>query len=222
MNMETIVKEKGKRTSVPILPPISGDGRGKGGWGGGMPPGRSHYSLPIHPAKFGLWLFIAASVMLFAAFTSAYIVRSSAGDWLQFGMPSVMWYGTGALILSSVAVHFALKSIKAGKIDLFKKAMLLTVALGGVFIAGQFLGWAQLRASGLYLDTNASSAFFYMLTVTHIVHLIGGIIALSLVTTKGLLGRYNENNCLGVELCATYWHFLDVLWVYLFIFIIIT
>lgn len=219
--METIVREKEKKISVPYIPPDNGGGNGRGGWGGGMPHSRSNYSIPIHPAKFGLWLFIAASIMLFAAFTSAYIVRSGAGDWIRFSIPTVMWFGTGALILSSVSIHFALNSIKNGRIDLFKKAMLFTVLLGGVFITGQFLGWGQLRAQGLYLDTNASSAFFYMLTVTHIVHLIGGIIALSFVTTKGLMEKYNERNYLGVGLCATYWHFLDVLWMYLFVFIII-
>lgn len=221
MIMNTTVTEKSEESAASVIPPGTGNGNGRSGWGGGMPHSRSNYSLPIHPAKFGLWLFIAASMMLFAAFTSAYIVRSSAGDWLRFGIPAVMWFGTAALVLSSGAIHGALKAIRAGKTDLFKKAMSLSVLLGGIFIAGQFIGWDHLRANGLYLDTNASSAFFYMLTVTHIVHLIGGITALTFVTAKGLLGRYTEQNHLGVELCSTYWHFLGALWVYLIIFLTI-
>ncbi len=217
--MNTTVTEKSKKSTASVIPPGYGNGNGRSGWGGGMPHSRSNYSLPIHPAKFGLWLFIAASMMLFAAFTSAYIVRSSGGDWVGFGIPAVMWFGTAALVLSSVTIHFALKSVRAGKTDTFKKALLLSVLLGAIFIAGQFIGWSHLRESGLYLDTNASSAFFYMITVTHIVHLIGGIIALTFVTVKGLLGSYDNQNHLGVELCSTYWHFLGALWVYLILFL---
>ncbi len=221
MSMHTIITEKEQNTTSQVIPPGSGNGNGRSGWGGGMSHSRSHYSLPIQPAKFGLWLFIAAIMMLFAAFTSAYLVRSGGGDWIRFSIPSVMWYGIAALILSSVSIQSALKSIRTGKTDVFRKLLLLGVLLGAVFIAGQFIGWNQLRTSGLYLDTNASSAFFYMITVTHFVHLMGGIIALVFVTGKALLGRYNSQNYLGVELCSTYWHFLGALWVYLIIFLTI-
>ncbi len=219
--MTTAVKEKDTKTRIPGMPPGHGNGDGLGGWGGGMPHGNSNYSLPIHPAKLGLWLFIAASMMLFAAFTSAYIVRSGAGDWIRFGLPTVMWIGTGALILSSVTIQYALRAVKTGKEDVFRKALLLTGLLAAGFIAGQFTGWNSLRASGVYLETNASSSFFYMITVTHFVHLIGGAIALIFVTIKAMRGRYNKNNFLGLELCATYWHFLDALWVYLFVFLLV-
>jgi cytochrome c oxidase subunit III len=220
--METTLREKEKEPAVPYIPPGNGSGNGGGGWGGGIPHNRSNYSIPIHPAKFGLWLFIAASMMLFAAFTSAYIVRSGAGDWLRFGIPTVMQIGTVALIFSSLTIHIALRSIKAGSISSFKTSIVLTLLLAVVFVSGQVLGWQSLRLSGLYLDTNASSAFFYMITVTHLVHVIGGMAALLFVTTKGLLGRYTQNNRLGVELCATYWHFLGALWVYLALFITFT
>jgi cytochrome c oxidase subunit III len=220
--METIVREKEKIPAVPYIPPGNGSGNGGGGWGGGISHSRSNYSIPIQPAKFGLWLFIAASMMLFAAFTSAYIVRSGASDWLRFGIPTVMWIGTIALIFSSISIHAALKSIKAGNIPSFKTSIVLTLFLAVVFVGGQVLGWQSLRQTGLYLDTNASSAFFYMITVTHLVHVIGGMAALLFVTTKGLLGRYSRNNRLGVELCVTYWHFLGALWVYLALFITFT
>jgi len=220
--MNTIVKEKEIRSPVTVLPPRSGNGNGSGGWGGGMPHGYSNYSMPIHPAKFGLWLFIAASIMLFAAFTSAYIVRSTSGEWLQFSIPTVMWFGTAALLISSGTIQLALNSIKSGKTHLFRNSLLVTVLFSGLFIAGQFAGWSHLRESGLYVDASASSAFFYILTVTHFIHITGGIIALGFVTVKGLQGRYSQNNYLGVELCTTYWHFLDALWIYLFVFLLLT
>lgn len=219
--MATVVKEKNRKTHIPVIPPVHGNGNGSKGWGGGMSHSRSNYSLPIHPAKLGLWLFIAASMMLFAAFTSAYIVRSSAGDWVRVGVPTVMWFGTAALILSSVSIHSALRSVKAGQYTSFRNFLLTTVVLGCIFVAGQVIGWNQMRAAGVFLDTNASSSFFYVLTVTHIVHVIGGGAALAFVTFKALRRKYSADNYLGVELCATYWHFLDALWVYLFLFLLI-
>jgi cytochrome c oxidase subunit III len=215
-NMSTIVREKTGGISAAVVPPANGNGP----WGG-MHHSRSHYSVPVQPGKFAVWLFIAASVMLFAAFTSAYLVRLSAGDWLTFRLPSVMWFGTASLLVSSFTLHRALRAVKKGDGRLFISGMMLTVLFAAGFIAAQFAGWSQLRGTGLFLSTNPSGAFFYLLSVSHFIHVAGGMVALAYVTTRGLLGRYTERNYLGVEMTAIYWHFLDGLWLYLFIFLLV-
>jgi cytochrome c oxidase subunit 3 len=192
----------------------------KGG-GGERPGDGSEYALPIRPAKFGLWLFIASIVMLFAAFTSAYIVRQSGEDWRHIELPFILWINTGILIMSSITMQWAYVAIKRDMDGIFKVALLITFLLGVLFAVGQFIAWRELSNAGIYLRTNPSSSFFYILTGAHIVHLSGGIIFLLYVLLRALRGYYSSRNRLGVELCATYWHFLDGLWVYLFIFLLV-
>ncbi len=188
--------------------------------GGGGAGGRLYsYGLPINSAKFGLWLFISAIIMLFSAFTSAYIVRHSAGDWLRFKLPEIFWVNTLILVLSSVAIQLSYFQLKKDNLASFKALFLLSTLLGISFLIGQFIGWGQLKEMGIYVSTNPSSSFFYLLTIVHAVHLVGGIFALIYVLIRALFGHYSSGNRLGVELCITYWHFLDVLWVYLFVFI---
>jgi len=190
--------------------------------GGGGAGGHSSYALPINPAKFGLWLFISAVIMLFAAITSAYIVRHSAGNWLKFNLPEIFWFNTLVLILSSATIQLSYSRLKRDKILEFKLLFLISALLGIIFLIGQVIGWGQLRNSGVYVSTNPSSSFFYLLTWLHGFHLFGGVISMIYVLVKALKGFYNSRNRLGIELCATYWHFLDFLWIYLFIFIKLT
>jgi cytochrome c oxidase subunit 3 len=112
--------------------------------------------------------------------------------------------------------------LKRDKILEFKLLFLISALLGIIFLIGQVIGWGQLRNSGVYVSTNPSSSFFYLLTWLHGLHLFGGVISMIYVLIKALKGFYNSRNRLGVELCATYWHFLDFLWIYLFIFIKLT
>ncbi len=195
---------------------ISSNGGG-GGAGGGYA-----YALPINPTKFGLWLFISAIIMLFSALTSAYIVRHSAGNWLNFEMPGIFWINTLILILSSLTIQLSYLQLKRDNISSFKILFLVSALLGISFLIGQVIGWGQLRDMGIYVNTNPSSSFFYLLTGAHAVHLAGGVISLIYVLVKALSGHYNSKNKLGVELCVTYWHFLDILWLYLFVFIKVT
>lgn len=187
--------------------------------GGGGAGGHSSYALPINPAKFGLWLFISAIIMLFAAITSAYIVRHAAGNWLRFNLPSIFWFNTFVLILSSMMIQLSYLRLKKDRILEFKFLFLASALLGITFLVGQVIGWGQLRSYGVYVNTNPSSSFFYLLTWLHGLHLFGGVVSMIYVLIKALKGFYNSKNKLGVELCITYWHFLGVLWLYLFIFI---
>jgi len=192
------------------------------GGGGGAGGHNYSYALPINPAKFGLWLFIGAIIMFFSALTSAYIVRHSVGNWLRFELPGIFWFNTLVLILSSLTIQLSYFQLKKDNSASFKFLFLLSTLFGISFLIGQLVGWGQLREMGIYASTNPSSSFFYLLTLAHAVHLVGGIIALIYVLIKALLGYYSSKNRLGVELCVTYWHFLDVLWLYLFVFINVT
>jgi cytochrome c oxidase subunit 3 len=209
-------KKKGSEVSNIDLGGIYGNGGGSAG-------GRSSsYALPINPAKFGLWLFIAAIIMLFSALTSAYIVRHSVGNWLRFEMPRIFWVNTIILILSSLTIQLSYLRLRKDEIAGFKILFLVSTLLGILFLVGQIIGWSELSKMGVYVNTNPSSSFFYLLTGLHALHLAGGIISLVYVLIKALRGYYSSRNRLGVELCVTYWHFLDFLWVYLFVFINVT
>lgn len=214
-----MVIEKKKRSEVSNIDIGGIYGNGGGGMGGHS---SSYYALPINPAKFGLWLFIAAVIMLFSALTSAYIVRHSAGNWLRFEVPRIFWVNTFILILSSLTLQLSYFKLKKDKISDFKTLFLISTLLGISFLIGQIIGWGQLIKMGIYVSTNPSSSFFYLLTGMHALHLAGGIISLVYVLIKSLLGHYTSRNRLGVELCITYWHFLGLLWLYLFVFINVT
>ncbi len=201
---------------------IDFNGTYNNGGGGGAGGHSSSYALPVQPAKFGLWLFISAIIMLFSALTSAYIVRHSVGNWLRFEMPGIFWFNTFVLLLSSLTIQLSYFKLRRDKIVSFKILFAISTFLGLLFLAGQIIGWNQLRDAGIYVNTNPSSSFFYLLTGAHAVHLAGGIVSLVYVFVKSLLGFYNSRNKLGVELCITYWHFLDILWLYLFVFIKVT
>ncbi len=201
---------------------IDFNGTYNNGGGGGAGGHSSSYALPVQPAKFGLWLFISAIIMLFSALTSAYIVRHSAGNWLRFEMPEIFWFNTFVLLLSSLTIQLSYFQLRRDRITAFKVLFAISTFLGLLFLVGQVIGWGQLREMGIYISTNPSSSFFYLLTGAHAVHLAGGVISLIYVFVKSLLGYYSSRNKLGVELCITYWHFLDILWLYLFVFIKVT
>jgi cytochrome c oxidase subunit 3 len=202
--------------------PPGGNGK-NGDWGGDGDPFRGGNEFPIPTGKIGLWLLIAAIVIMFAGFTSAYIVRSGAEDWRSIAMPAILWFNSAVLILSSLTIHLSLMSIR-GKWGQDGKLMLwlsITVLLGMVFLGGQLAAWGQLAKQGVYLRSNPASSFFYLLTAMHGVHLIGGLVFLSYVFARASRHRYTPKQHLPVELCATYWHFLDGLWLYLFVFLFV-
>jgi len=163
-------------------------------------------------------------VMFFAAFTSAYIVRQEKGDWLQFDMPQIFYVSTAVIILSSVTMNWALSSVKKNNLKSLKTAVLLTLLLGIAFVICQFMGWGILYSQKIVFAgkySNAAGSFFYVLTLMHLLHLAGGILALSVVWIKSIQQKYSPENLLGVRLCAIFWHFLDLLWIFLFLFLLL-
>ena len=184
-------------------------------------------------SETGVWVAVAAISMFFAAFTSSMIVRQGvSADWLHFQLPRVMYLSTLVLLGSSLTLELARRrfavvpdsqtvATETGAALTSKGMywMYVTGALGVLFVLGQFLAWRSLRAQGLYLATNPSSSFFYVFTVTHALHLIGGICGVAYVlmrlrNTKGVARKS------GFGAFSIYWHFMDILWVYLLLLLV--
>jgi cytochrome c oxidase subunit 3 len=170
----------------------------------------------------GLMVLLAAVVMFFAALTSAFIVRRGlSNDWVSTRMPRVLWLNTAALLASSAVLELARRALKSGRRESFNRLWIAGSALGLLFLAGQYAAWLELRAQGIYLATNPSSSFFYVLTAAHALHLIGGVVALLYVSVQALRLRLGPGKRTAIDVTAMYWHFLDGLWVYLLILFLI-
>jgi cytochrome c oxidase subunit 3 len=175
----------------------------------------------IHPQKFALLVSCASVVMLFAALTSAYVVRQAAGNWLEFPMPSYFLYSTLVLILSSFSLHFSYKGFVAGKELQYKLLLPFTFFLGILFIYLQYQGWTALVDLGVELGTNPSGSFLYVLSGLHAAHILGGLAALLVALLHAFILPYEvtEKRKLRFELTQIYWHFVDILWIYLIVFL---
>ena len=198
-------------------------GAGRGGWGN-VPSADSLRMLAEHSSgasRTGIWVGIAGICMTFAALTSALVVRQGASmDWRHFSLPGVLYFNTAVLFGSSFALEVARKRVAAFARGLQAKRsvplawLYLTLGLGLVFVAGQYAAWTQLRGQGLYLATNPSSAFFYVLTFMHALHVLGGLGGLTLVISR-LSRRVPTLRRSTLDTASYYWHFMDVLWLYL-------
>jgi cytochrome c oxidase subunit 3 len=170
----------------------------------------------------GLMVLLAAVVMFFAALSSAFIVRRGlSNDWVATQMPRLLWWNTVALLASSAALETARRALKTGRREAFTRLWITGSALGVLFLIGQYMAWLQLRSQGIYMATNPSSSFFYVLTAAHAVHLIGGVIALAYVSVQALRLRLGPGKRTVIDVSAVYWHFLDGLWVYLLVLLMV-
>ena len=167
-----------------------------------------------------LWLGIVSICMMFAGLTSAYVVRQAEGNWIKFDLPSQFSIGTAILLFSSITMNWAVQSIKQGNTAMLKNAVLFTWVLGIAFVWSQFASWKALVNQGIFMVGNPSGSYLYMLSGLHLAHIVGGLIFLTVVLVKTFLKRYDAQNHLQIKLCATYWHFVDILWVYLFLFLL--
>jgi cytochrome c oxidase subunit 3 len=166
-----------------------------------------------------MWLAIGAVTMLFAALTSAYVVRfgeaQATNEWGSFSLPRVLWLSSAVLIGSSVTFEFARRALKKDDTNAFSRWILVTTVLGIGFLAGQLAAWQQLRRQDIYVGSNPHSSFFFVLTGTHGLHLICGVFALLFVAMRR--NKYSAKNRTAVEVTSIYWHFMDGLWIYLFL-----
>jgi cytochrome c oxidase subunit 3 len=178
-------------------------------------------TLSMHPKKFALWLFIVTVVMIFAALTSAYIVRQSEGNWLDFELPVTLYVTSGIIFMSSLSMHWAYVSAKKDNLNSLRISMVVTTILGLAFLVGQYMSWQDLVAMDVYFVGNPAGSFMYVLTGLHGVHLVSGIIFMLLVVINAFRYKVHSKSMDQIEMCATYWHFLDGLWLYLFLFLLL-
>lgn len=173
--------------------------------------------------KMMLWFGIISLVMSFAGLTSAFIVSSSREDWLEnFILPSAFTYSTLIIVLSSVLLFLAKKTFKNSQSAITTSLLIGAFVLGIAFIYSQVQGFNQIIASGYNFTgptSNITMSYVYVIAVVHIIHVLAGIICLFVVIINQLNKKYSNKNRLGFELASNFWHFVDILWVYLFIFL---
>lgn len=173
--------------------------------------------------KMMLWFGIISLIMSFAGWTSAFVVSSSRPDWLKdFQLPNAFIISTIVILLSSVSFLFAKKALKAANNSATMLWLFITLVLGVVFIYYQFSGFQQIIDLGYNFTgptSNVTMSYIYLIAVVHILHVVVGLICLLVVIYNHFKQKYNPTKMLGFELAATFWHFIDILWVYLFLFL---
>jgi len=175
----------------------------------------------LHPHKFTMWVALASIVMMFAGLTSAYIVKKANANWLEFRLPDVFWYSTVVILVSSVTMHLSVKYFKAREMSRYRVLIGITTMLGILFVVLQLIGFQQIEAGGVPLfgiDSNPSASFIGIIGGLHGIHMLGGVIALVVIFLRAYIGKRKVYGSTGIEIVATYWHFVDALWIYLFIF----
>ena len=175
----------------------------------------------LHPHKFILWVAMASIVMMFAGFTSAYIVKRNQSNWLEFGLPTYFWYSTGVILVSSLTIQLALVAFKARNMVRYRTLMTVTAALGLLFTALQLFGFFSLESDGVKIigtNSNAAASFLGVITGVHMLHVLGGVVMLLIMFFRAYSRRQKNYSSTGIEIAATYWHFVDAIWIYLFVF----
>ncbi len=176
----------------------------------------------IHPHKFTLWVALGSIVMMFAGMTSAYIVKRNQVNWQGFDLPLIFWYSTAVIVASSVSMHFAVKAFKARRMSQYRQLLLLTALLGAIFMTLQIVGFYNLYGRGIKMigeRSNVSGSFLFAITSLHIAHVLGGVIALVIMLLLAFSSKRRNYSVIPAENMATYWHFVDGLWIYLFVFL---
>ena len=174
----------------------------------------------IHPHKFTLWVGIGSIVMMFAGLTSAYIVKRNQSGWVSYELPIAFWYSTVVILLSSLTIHLSAKCFKERMMGKYRKWMAATMLLGVLFVVLQFIGFKEFWQMGMTLQANVSFSFLYVIVGLHGLHILGGVVALIVMSLKAFSKKTRNYSIVPVDLICTYWHFVDLLWLYLLIFLI--
>ncbi|MCR6719267.1 MAG: cytochrome c oxidase subunit 3 [Chitinophagaceae bacterium] len=177
----------------------------------------------IHPHKYTLWVAIGSILMMFAGLTSAFIVKSNLVGWRDVKMPQIFWFSTVAIILSSVTMHMALRSFRNRERLKYRQFIAITVALGIAFVVMQLAGFSELwnQQHVTLKGVTGAGQFLYVIFGLHGLHVLGGIIALIVMFIRAFFGKSKNYSSVPVEVAATYWHFVDLLWIYLLVFFIV-
>lgn len=180
-----------------------------------------HQQNKIHPHKFTLWVAIGSIVMMFAGLTSAYIVKRSQANWALLEMPLIFWYSTGAIILSSLTIFLAKRAFGERQMRKYRQMLGITALLGVVFLILQIIGFLSYGHQDIRLTgagSNPSYSFLLAIASLHAVHVIGGVITLVVMYLRALSSKSRNYSAVPIDVASTYWHFVDLLWIYLFIF----
>jgi len=177
----------------------------------------------IHPHKFTLWVAIGSILMMFAGLTSAFIIKSNMVGWRDVAMPRIFWVSTAVMLASSLTIQLALKAFKERKMLNYRTLIAVTFTLGVAFVIMQWLGFRELWEVKRIYFTGSTGAgqFLYVIFGLHGLHVVGGIVALLVMFIKAFFGKTKNYSSVPVEVAATYWHFVDLLWVYLFVFFLV-
>lgn len=181
----------------------------------------SERSQKMHPHKFTLWIAIGSITMMFAGFTSAYIVKSNQAGWQPVQMPKIFFLSTVLILISSVTIFLAQKAMTAREMARYRALITTTAVLGLAFVATQILGFSQLWQQQITFKESVAGSFFYIITGVHALHVIGGIIALAVLFLRAYSAKTKFYSTAPVETAGLYWHFVDVLWIYLFVFFLL-
>jgi cytochrome c oxidase subunit 3 len=178
--------------------------------------------LAMHPKKFALWLFMASVIMLFGAWTSAYLVKRADVGWAEIILPGQLWVNTALILASSVTMIWATRAARRDNLSAVKAALGSTAVLGISFLIGQVIAYREMIALNQHFTGgNVSHSFMYVLTGVHGLHIISGLIFLAFVLTGAYRFSVHSKDLNRLEMCASYWHFLGGLWLYLFVFLIL-
>ncbi len=176
----------------------------------------------IHPHKFTLWVGLGSIVMMFAGLTSAYIVKGAQTEWTTVEIPRLFYYSTAVILVSSITVQLALRMFKERRMQQYRKLITLTAILGIAFIGMQLIGFNQMWNRGVNFSGSGAGQFLYIIFGLHALHVIGGVVALLIMFFRAFSSRIRNYNPVSIELASTYWHFVDLLWIYLFVFFLWT
>lgn len=172
----------------------------------------------LHPHKFTLWVALGSIIMMFAGLTSAYIVKSNQTNWKPVSVPQIFWISTVVMVLSSLTLQMALRSFKQREMNKYRSLIGVTLLLGIAFVVCQWLGFQELWRQQITFKGAGAGQFLYVIFGLHAIHVIGGVVVLLVMFIKAFLGRVKLYSAVPVEVAATYWHFVDLLWIYLLVF----
>lgn len=175
----------------------------------------------MHPYKFTLWVGIASICMMFAGLTSAYLVKRAQSNWLEFNLPKAFWTSTLIILASSLTMFLAVKAFKARERKRYRLLISLTCVLGLLFGAFQWMGFQDLASRGIQIfgnGSNPAASFLGVIVGLHFLHVFGGIVALIIRVLRAFKRKVKSYDATPIEVVAIYWHFVDILWIYLFVF----
>lgn len=175
----------------------------------------------MHPHKFTLWVAIGSITMMFAGFTSAYIVKSNMAGWQAVQVPKIFFASTVLILASSLTIHLAGEAFTQRLMSRYRTLISVTAVLGIAFLATQFFGFAELWAQKVTLKDSVAGAFFYIITGVHALHVVGGVIALLVIFARAFNSKTRFYSAVPIEVASVYWHFVDILWIYLFVFFLL-